>query len=252
MTNEAPITEVSLVQDNPLNELVGEGKKYKTPEELAKAYKHADDHIKRVETENTTLREQQLKKVDEVLEAVKNGVITAASPAPSNAQPHNGSAPSVALDEDAIKSIVTSVLVTEKTQTTQKQNRQDTLAKLSAFYGSEELAKRAINKVASESPSLKKTLDDLAFNTPDAAIKLVTSLVNKDAFSSTPPLPGAQPSAVVLGAEGSQQIVGAITWSAAQKLRRENPAAYNSAEFQSKLVEAADKCEAQGKNFYQT
>lgn len=252
MTNEAPITEVSVQEENYFDKLVGEGKKYKTKEDLAKAYKYAEDHIGVVETENTTIREQQLRKVDEVLEAVKNGVITAPNSAPSNAQPHNGSAPSAALDEDAIKSIVTSVLVTEKTQTTQKQNRQDTLAKLSTFYGSEELAKRAINKVASESPSLKKTLDDLAFNTPDAAIRLVTSLVNKDAFSSTPPLPGAQPSAAVLGAEGSQQIVGAVTWSAAQKLRRENPAAYNSAEFQSKLVEAADKCEAQGKNFYQT
>lgn len=41
--------------------LVGEGKKYTTPQELAKAYAHADTHLAVLEAENAKLREQASK-----------------------------------------------------------------------------------------------------------------------------------------------------------------------------------------------
>lgn len=41
--------------------LVGEGKKYATPQELAKAYAHADTHLAVLEAENARLREQATK-----------------------------------------------------------------------------------------------------------------------------------------------------------------------------------------------
>jgi hypothetical protein len=41
--------------------LVGEGKKYATPQELAKAYAHADTHLAVLEAENAKLREQASK-----------------------------------------------------------------------------------------------------------------------------------------------------------------------------------------------
>jgi hypothetical protein len=54
-------------------ELVGEGKTYKTVDELAKGKINADIHIKRLEEEAKALREQLAgaKSVEDVLEAVK-------------------------------------------------------------------------------------------------------------------------------------------------------------------------------------
>lgn len=252
MTNEAPLTEVvsTPATVDPVAELVGEGKKYKSVEELAKAKKFADEHIARIEQENAELREKQLTKVDEVLELVKKGTNAAPSNAPGTDLPNNGSSPSTVLNEEAIKSIVTSVLVTEKTQSVQKENKNKTLAQLSEHYGSEELAKRAINKVAAKSPLYKEALDKLAFNDPIAAKEFVTSFVAKDSMES-PSLP-ATSSAQVLGDKGSTVIGGTLTWSSAQEIRRKNPSMYNSADFQKRLEAAASKAAAEGKNFYQT
>lgn len=53
--------------------LVGEGRKYKTVEDLAKAYINADQHIGTLESDNASLKEQVAKgkTVDEVLERLE-------------------------------------------------------------------------------------------------------------------------------------------------------------------------------------
>ena len=43
--------------DNPFEALVGEGKKYKTQDDLAKSVLHKESHIQRIERENAELRE---------------------------------------------------------------------------------------------------------------------------------------------------------------------------------------------------
>jgi len=57
----------------PLALLVGEGRKYKTQEELAKAYMNADEHISKLSDENRELREQVAsgKTIDSVLERIE-------------------------------------------------------------------------------------------------------------------------------------------------------------------------------------
>lgn len=56
-----------------LASLVGEGKKYATAQDLAKAYSFADAHIKKVENENNDLRvkTEAAKSVDEILAGLK-------------------------------------------------------------------------------------------------------------------------------------------------------------------------------------
>lgn len=52
--------------DNALEQLVGEGKKYKTVEELAKAYANADNHIGELKSDLQTTREFIASKLDEL------------------------------------------------------------------------------------------------------------------------------------------------------------------------------------------
>src|SRR4051812_10177738 len=63
-------------------ELVGEGKTYKTVDELAKGKINADIHIKRLEEEAKALREQLAgaKSVEDVLEAVKANSVSRQTP----------------------------------------------------------------------------------------------------------------------------------------------------------------------------
>src|SRR5687767_9591535 len=72
-TVETPAKPVVPDQDNPLAILVGEGRKYKTVEELAKAYIHIDGFAETLKGENTKLREDLAKSttLDQVLERLK-------------------------------------------------------------------------------------------------------------------------------------------------------------------------------------
>ena len=66
----------NLKPEEALDTLVGEGKKYATPAELALAYAHANSHIGKLQQENQQFREQEGKShtIEELLEAVKKGL----------------------------------------------------------------------------------------------------------------------------------------------------------------------------------
>lgn len=77
--DKLPNQEPGVDGDAALASLVGEGKKYATVADLAKAYVHADAHIANMTSENNTLRQQltSASKVDELLAKLEQ----------SNAQP---------------------------------------------------------------------------------------------------------------------------------------------------------------------
>src|SRR5215475_8555763 len=54
-----------------LNDLVGEGKRYDSPEAVARAKVFADDHIKRLETENKQLRDDYTRAREENIAKAK-------------------------------------------------------------------------------------------------------------------------------------------------------------------------------------
>jgi ATP-dependent DNA ligase len=66
--------QTELSNDQSLELLVGEGKKYATTGDLAKAMVHSQNHITTLETEATTLKEQAQKNssIEEILAAVKS------------------------------------------------------------------------------------------------------------------------------------------------------------------------------------
>ena len=82
-------TEPVATTGNPIEELVGEGKKYRSVEDLAKAYKNADQFIETLKTEKRTLEEQyhdaiaKNRSIEEIIEALnkQNEVVPPTIPA---------------------------------------------------------------------------------------------------------------------------------------------------------------------------
>jgi hypothetical protein len=108
-TPAAATTDASLFQS-----LVGETQKYKTPEDLAKAYANADQFIETLKEENRKLREQvtQAKTIDEVLERMsKQG---------STQEDDNPPAPGIT--PDVVQQLVEKTLEGRKQQETRTAN----------------------------------------------------------------------------------------------------------------------------------
>ena len=70
--DQTPAPSSKTTDESLFNALVGETQKYKTPDDLAKAYANADQFIETLKEENRKLREQaaQAKTIDDVLERI--------------------------------------------------------------------------------------------------------------------------------------------------------------------------------------
>lgn len=108
---------------NLVEALVGDGRKYKSVEELAKAYTSADDFIEQLKTENAELRNAAAagKTVDDILEQLnKNGQKPPETP-PGNAGQGSKSTGAAATAED-IARIVRETVTGLETQKAQESN----------------------------------------------------------------------------------------------------------------------------------
>ena len=150
-----------------LADLVGEGKKYATVEDLAKGHVHGQRHIGTLETETATLREQSVKaqSVEDVLAAIKGQQAPAQAPA-ADQLPVPASELSVA---DQIAAAFGQRDQATLAQTAD-QNRASVIADLSKLYGAE--ASQLYSKVGG---ALGVDLDELAGKSPAAVLKLIAN-----------------------------------------------------------------------------
>ena len=183
-----------------LKSLVGEGQKYTTVEELAKAALHGQKHIARLEQEAATLRDSSLKAkgVDDILAALKGqadaGERNQQSQDPGRAEPP--------VD---ISSLVTAEF--EKRDAVARTavgdaNRQKVVAALSAKYGA-----KAGEVYAATGQQLGVDLDELARKSPDAVMKLVADArPASNAGSQLPAGTRMSPHELTTGVVGRQAI----------------------------------------------
>jgi hypothetical protein len=138
--------------------LVGEGRKYKTIEELAKAYVHIDGFAETLKSENATLREQLAKAstLDDVLERLK-------APAPSQSDQTDGKSQSGLTVQDVAK-IVSDTLTGMESQRTREGNLLKADTAMKQLFG--EKAKEVFDKEAS-TPEMRKALMELATVSPE-------------------------------------------------------------------------------------
>lgn len=152
--------------EDALKLLVGEGAKYKTVEDLARAALHGQSHISKIEQENVALRDSQLKasSIDEILAAIKGG----GSQQQSDDNLQQDDNPAKGSDPVDMKATIEQMLNQRESQSTAAKNAEAVRVALAKALGDQ--AGSIYSKIGS---SLGVDLDKLSQESPQAVINLV-------------------------------------------------------------------------------
>ena len=206
-------------------ELVGEGKKYRTVEDLARSRLEADIHIKKVEIENAEMREKlaQAKGVEHVLEAVKAN----AASAKDTPDPKDTQATGTSLSAEQVAKIVAEQVTGIRTKEVRESNLAKANAKMVELFGDK--ARDVFLKEAS-TPELQRVYKDLAETNPD---KFVSLFQPKTSVQQNVDTGGKNTTALPNLKEPGAVQPGTQAYYA--KLRKENPKAYYSPAIQLRM-----------------
>lgn len=217
--------EVPVPTENVLEALVGEGKKYKDFEALAKSKVSGDIHIRHIEEENAELR-RQLNSIQRLEEVVSKLQKPAEVPTPRPVEPTPAPERTTPeLTEEAIEKILAKREYTQKVQT----NAQRVATEFERVFGP-----TWQSTVLQKAPSLglnKETVDHLAKTAPDALL----ALYNVKADQRPSFVPSGVPTNE-LQRRPSEHAGGVNTWSYFEKIRKEDPKRYHSKEVQDQLL----------------
>lgn len=207
---------------SPFTALVGEAGKYKTPDELAKAYIHADTFIEQLKAENAQLRTktQEAKTLDDVLEQLQRKQQPSVEDSPQG------------LDVSQVAEIVKQQLTGIETAKVRQANLAKADAAMKGQFG--EKAAEIYNKKAT-TPELKKIYKELAEVDPEQFVALF------GVGQQQAPQGSVDTSSVnSVGSLGAPRVK---EWSKdwVAKTRKENPSLYKSQQFQIDLMNNADK-----------
>ena len=192
--------------EDSLKLLVGDGAKYATVEDMAKAMVHSQNHITTLEGEATTFKDQQAKQtsIDDILAAIKtNGNQQQQQATDDNQTPadqQNNGSEQVDIVQTVKDALAAQTL--ESTAVTNSNLVRDTLAK--------SLGERAGDTYAKVGKELGVDLDAMSQTAPQAVIRLVTG--QQPAANVTNSLPGS----TVLNQQ--QNITGELTRSKINKM----------------------------------
>jgi hypothetical protein len=212
----------------PLAVLVGEGRKYRTVEDLAKAYMSADDFIERIKGENASLREQlgKAKTIDEVLERLK------AEPSAASQDKDDKPTPS-GLSVQDVRQIVSDTLTGVESARAREGNLRKADAEMKKLFG--EKAAAVFEKEAS-TPAMRKALMDLASVSPD---KFIALFVPKNNSGTSIETNTSVNTAALSGDMASGRGADPSCKEYYDNLRRKEPAKYYSSAFQLQMNKAA-------------
>lgn len=220
-TATAPVVD----PNSPVALLVGEGRKYKTLEDLAKAYIHLDEHTLSVKEENAKFREQlaQASTLDDVLKQLKD-----TKPAPSD----QSAAPVKGLGVEDVAAIVKQTVTGLETTARKQANLVAADNKMKELFG-DKAAEVFVKEAAT--PQMREALISLASVSPDKFVALFT----KDA----PPGSSAGKTNVNTAAMQSISHSGRATDPTTKEyfseIRKKDPKLFYSASVQLAMQKAA-------------
>lgn len=213
--------------------LVGEGKKFKTPEELAKGKYEADAFIQRLIDEKKQLETELAARAK--LEDLLDQLEPPANREQSANNPVNTQQTPATVDETLIENI----LNRREKERTEVQNIKEVATQLQKVFGND-----YVNKLKARGEQLgmsKADLDALAKKSPKAFLALVTPQKNGDNLY-TPP-------ASHVNTPNSNSSLKVRSWEWYQNLKKTNPTVYWSPKVQSQLHKDAIEAANQGQDF---
>lgn len=222
--------------DLAFNDLVGEDKKYKDPDALAKAYANIERHTRTLEAEQAAARA----KID-ALEATKRNSDGSQNqdPDPSRqpdpANPNPNPAPKQDVD---LRSQIQTEIKAQSEQERARQNIDSTAQKMVDQYGSPAAANEAIRKRAQELGVSVETLRDSAATSP--SYFFATMGVPATGVDRSTPAPHND----FVQRDGNRDLKD---FEHFDKLRKDNPKAYYLPATQKEMLAQAKKM---GADFY--
>ena len=192
-----------------LDELVGEGKKFKTVEDLAAGKKAADDHIAGIEQENSTLKQEldRLKSSGDT-ETRMADLVDAVRKAQGKKDESN-EGEQTALSQEELIETIRSVVQGDKQATTKASNRQignELVLKL--VDGNADAARQLVTERAEALGMSPKALAELSETSPDAFASLIGTSGSTGNSGSTASLPKHRTDALYNGSDRPMELVG--------------------------------------------
>jgi hypothetical protein len=218
---------------NPVALLVGEGRKYKTVEDLAKAYVNVDEFAEKLKGENATLREKaaEAATLQQVLDRLKAPEQSADDNSGKQAAPT-----SAGLSATEVAKIVGETLTGLETQRTREANIRAADAALKKVFGDK--ATEVFNKAA-PTADVRKALMQLAAASPDRFLEV---------FVKPAQVSGSQAdhhtsvnTAALLDSSNSGRAADPGTKEFYDDLRKKEPSKYYSQAIQLQMQNAAIK-----------
>jgi hypothetical protein len=199
--------------------LVGEKQKYKSAEELAKAYVNADGFITQLKEENKKLREENAKAatLDEVLERINK---------PTTKQDDTPAPPQLKAED--LEALVEKTLTGRESAKTREANLLQADKLMKEKYG-EKAAD--VFKAKASSPQLQKVFMELASTSPQDFVALFAT--EAVVPSSAPSTSTVDTASFAASTSNRANMEGTKEW--VSKIRKENPTTYWSQDFQVKL-----------------
>ena len=237
---EAPKQEPTPEQkEEYLNNLVGEDKKYKTADDLAKAYHHANMHIDELKSDLDEYKGGK-ELLNEVLDEIRSSSTeeSVETPAPPKAtvEPR--------IQTDDVAKIVGEEFSKREQAATVANNVGVSMDKLRELYGSDTNVKVAVTKAINGDDNIKRVIDDLSKTSPDSMVKFITGIAPVDQ------IPQSNTPGVDASAAPPVAFEGDLTWAKCRELRKENPKLYNSPQFRLQIEAAANKAAERGVDFF--
>jgi hypothetical protein len=225
-------TTASNAKDQAFPDLVGEGKRYATLEDLAKGKQEADAFIEQLKLENAQMREDLSKRptLDDIQDIMK-------------LQNENRGEPASEFNEEALTNIVTSQLSALKEQERAQSNVQAASDKMVELYGDK--AAEQVQAKANELGVTVEYLQGVAAKNP--AIFYATMGVSDTKAATNAGNQTAQGDSNT--AQFNTNTVGTKegTWSYYEKMRREDSKKYFSPKVQNEMFKARKEM---GADFY--
>ncbi len=215
---------------DPLSDLVGEGKKYKTMEDLARSRLEADSFIEKLKNENAALREAISTETDpaEMLRLLEQRRLNAKKGSENAVNSQSNQSPVAPLSEERVLELLSE----RDRKLQQEKNRQLFDSTLANTFGSK--TAEVVTKRLSDLGMDKQTFDNLALSNPQAALRVLGLKDNVGSGSLEP--------SVTTEAYLSEKLNGEVrNFAYFQKLRREMKEAYYSPEMQRQVWEARQK-----------
>jgi hypothetical protein len=213
--------------------LIGEGKKYATPDDALKSVPHAQKHIQSLERQVEELRQELQEKLtlEQVLQKIEGN---------QSKDPDTGNDPDIAT---AVKSAAAEELPklfkSMLTEHAAEQNVASVQDELVRRYGTGEKAKEALANKARE---LGVEVSDL---------RLMAQRSPKAVLAYFPSTSGNQASQGSVNTAALRDTGGERNYAYYQKLRRENPTMYFDKKTQIAMERDAMEARRAGRNFYE-